>query len=173
MIRVDLYGCRIVLDCVLEIPLFPEGEPSVVVEVSLARFQLYRLREAFDSLFEIAFPVQADAFVVIREGVVRVDLYRERVVLDSEVEFPDLIVSKSSVKESFEVARHDFEGFAVEFNGFFVVALLPSSVTLRMVDLGLLFLLLGVWTCNCIVKSLVMRRSLRNAHGEVLLLEIY
>lgn len=116
-----------------------------MVKICLARLKLNGLRETLNGFLEVPLSVQAYAFIVVCECVVWIYLDCKRVVLNGKVELSYLIICEPSVEQSLEVTRHDFKGFAVELYGFIVVSLLPSCVTLRVVDFSLLLLLLSIW----------------------------
>lgn len=107
MLRVELYGLRVVHYGQLVLALLPVGEPSIVVEIRFVTLQVDCLRETVDRLVEIAFPVQADALVVVGESVVGVDADRCRVVLNGPVELADFVKRETTVKECLEMRWKD------------------------------------------------------------------
>jgi len=101
-----------------------------MIKVSVIRFQLNRLREGFNGLVEIPLAIQTDPLVIVSERVCRIDTDRSGVVLYGPIELPDLIESKTPVKQSLEMIRHYIQGTRVLVDGGQIVSLLSCRITL-------------------------------------------
>lgn len=105
MLGVDLDCYCIVFNGVLEVSLFPEGESSIVIEISFARFKVDCLRETLYRFVKVTFSIETDSLVVIGESVSRVLLDGSRIVLYCQIELSNLVIGETSVKKSFKVGR--------------------------------------------------------------------
>jgi len=129
---VDYYRVLVVVDGLVEHPLLPEGEPSVVVEICLVGFDVNSLGEALNSFIKITLPIQADSLIVVSVGVVRVNLDGHRVVGNGQVKLPDFVIRKSTIEQGFEMVWHYVEGLSVLLDCEIIRSLLPGIVAAGM-----------------------------------------
>ena len=158
----------IVFDSILEVSLLSECKPSVVIEVCLPRLKIYSLTEALDSFIIVSLPIKTNTFVIVSEGIIGVDLYGTGIIFYGFIKFSNLVISESSVKESFEMVGHYFEGLRVKFYSLLIISLFSCCISLTMEHLCLLFLGRIIWHILHLLLLLAIDSwwSLRNAHGS-------
>lgn len=108
MLRIYSNSIFIVLNRPIKNPFLSEGESSIMKEISFIRFNRDSFCKTFDSLIKISFSIQTDSFIVIGVSIIWIDLDCFRIVFNCIVKVTDLIISKPSIKQSFEVSRQYF-----------------------------------------------------------------
>ena len=137
MVRVKINCPTVVGDCSVKVALLAVGEPSVVVEVSLSRFDLNGRCEALDRFVEVAAPIQRYTLIVVSVGVLRVNPDRSCIVCNGQTELAEFVVGKTTIEKCLEMVWVNIQGLRVEHYRCLVVTLLASSIALGMESLSL------------------------------------
>jgi hypothetical protein len=132
MLWVNLNSVLVVFDCVVKFSLFPVGEASIVIKVSLIRHQTNSLSKALNSFIVGTFSIETYALVVICICIIRINIYSRRIISDSFFKLADFVKCKTSVEESFEMVGHDVERFSVLTDCSIVVSSFPCFIALGM-----------------------------------------
>jgi hypothetical protein len=143
VVWIELNGLWVVLDGSFKVALLAVSEATVVEKVGFGRLKCYGLCKAFNSFFIISPSVKRDALVIISKRIFWLDWDCCGVVLNGEVKLAKLVIGEPSVKQSFEMGRHDGESLWVELYRKWVVTLFTGCVALCMELFGLLFQLRG------------------------------
>ena len=154
MLWVNLNSVLVVFDSVVKLSLFPIGEASIVIKVSLIRHQTNGLSKALNSLIIGTFSIETYALVVIGICIIGINTYSRRIISYCLLKVSNFVKSEASVEESLEMVWHDVERLSILTYGGVVVSSFPCFITLGMKLLSMLLpfqiflLVLGVVNIN-------------------------
>lgn len=114
MLGVELNCSGVIVNSFLVVAILAVRETPIMVEISLATFKVYRDRKAFDSFVKFTHSVQGNTLVVVSESVLGLYFYGCTVVLDCLLELRQFVIRETSVEQSFEMIRVNFQSLRVE-----------------------------------------------------------
>lgn len=159
--RIVRYGC-------IKVALLSICETSIVIEVSLARFNIDRRSEALDSLIKVSSSIKWNSFVVVCVCVFWINLNCCWIVFYCQTKLTKFVICEPAVEKCFKVIRVDFKSLRIQRNGRLIVTFLASCVALCVeclclgfqfrVELNCWLFCLKLWLLGCCILIRLVRR---------------
>lgn len=103
-----------------------------MIEICFGRLQINGSGEGINCSFKVTLSIKTDSFVVVSVSILRLYFCGQSIISYSLLEFSKLVISKTSVKQCFEVSWLDYYSFRIEVNSLLIITSLPCCVSKSM-----------------------------------------